>query len=154
MLRALSLEEVAFVSGGMFEDADSFDDTGGGDDGGFGDSGDDYSGNYNVSQDVPSPVDSNGDIIIQATTEQVAQAQAAYNIAEIVVNGIEYGSIVAGALGATYGDTDGVKALSAIAGGISTANIGENKESYTNSMADFIYNRERDGSWYKMASTM
>lgn len=73
MLRDLSLEEVAFVSGGMMDTDDGFDgDSGGGDDfggdgGDFGggDMGDSGGGDYGASSDTPTYTDpNNGDIVV------------------------------------------------------------------------------------------
>lgn len=147
MLRALSAEEVAFVSGGMMEDADDFDDGSGSGDSDFGDGSgyddDDYTSGQVVSQDVPSPTDANGDIIVTATADQVEDARIAYGEAQIIVNSVEYGGMAAGA---AIGATDwavAAKIFGGVAAGSTTLVTADNKQSITNSVADAIYYKNR-----------
>lgn len=142
MLRALSLEEVALVSGGMMDTDGGFD----GDDGdGFSQISEDFGNTLNddaVTYNTPLA----DDIVVTATSDQVQEAKDSYYMAEILVNAAEYGSGIAGAAINTYGGDDTTKFVGGATGAVAAGLIADNKAAITNAVSDGIYRGMRNGS--------
>lgn len=120
MLRTLSFEEITFVSGGMFEDADSFDDGGGGggDYGSYGDQPDSdgsYASQYPDDEyyKTPTYVDGNGDIVITAPQKDPLSNYDWTSYGEVTA---VTGAAAIASFGASAGVTAGVFAAGAAAG--------------------------------------
>lgn len=94
---------------------------------------------YVVTQDVPAPTSAEGDIIVQASAEQVAAAKQAYEDAGVRLSTVQVLAAIGGALVNRY-------AGAAVAGANEVADI--NRESLQNSYADMLYYQDgADGSY-------
>ncbi|RMB25734.1 hypothetical protein C8J47_3683 [Sphingomonas sp. PP-F2F-G114-C0414] len=142
MLRALSLEEVAFVSGGMFEDADSFDDDsgGGGGDGGFDDGGSYDATESGYGANTGGQDDGSGqDIVVTApfSKSQIDQMnQEAQDMASVEMHTINTGVALAGVAGGL-----GYAASAGVALGTSIV-TDKSSQSIVQQKFDYIYQRD------------